>query len=125
MTKRRKHERLVGAKEVFAAIFRDGSVPVAGQIADISAGGVGLNYLALKDLGIGKFNLYLFSSGEHPCHLERLKCRVIYNALIQGRSWGELLCWRCGIQFEPLPENTRGKLRNFIADLGRSLVGPS
>ena len=121
MQTRRKYERFQSEEGAFAALFRIGSMPVAGKIVDISLGGLGFNYLALSELPKGQFNLHLLGSKDRFFHLDRIKCRVVYNSKIPEKSWGELISWHCGVCFDRVPGNALVELKEFISDFGREV----
>lgn len=122
MSTRRRYHRFPGEDGAYAVLTRYGSLPIAGKINDISFGGVGISYLALKP-GEGKFSIKLLGPPDSIAPVERLKCRIVYNSPVPGEAWGDLVTWRSGIKFEAMTQNSQAGLEQFISDLLKSRTG--
>lgn len=122
MATRRKFHRFPGEDEAYAVLTRYGSLPIAGKINDISFGGVGISYLALK-AGEGRFSIKLFGTPERLAPVERIKCRVVYNSPIPGKSWGDMISWRSGVEFEGISKTSQVELEQFISSLTAAPIG--
>lgn len=117
MLDRRKHTRVAINTGAYAVLIQPDGLPIGGKILDISLGGIGFAYASPTELEADRFQLQLFNLQDPRNYSERIRCRIIRNSKIPDGSSGVLFSWRCGIEFDSLPNDSLEKMRHFVSTL--------
>jgi c-di-GMP-binding flagellar brake protein YcgR len=117
MLERRKHTRVAINSGAYAVLIQPDGLPIGGKILDISLGGIGFAYASPTELEAERFQLQLFNLNGPRNYSERIRCKIIRNSKLPDGSSGVLFSWRCGIEFETLPNDTLERMRHFVSTL--------
>lgn len=112
---KRRHIRYKIEKDAFAAL-KNGKTRI-GKIADISFGGLALNYMEDVAIDQERGHIDIFTSGKNY-YIPDIPIRVVYD--FQSPEPRETFSFsemnRCGIAFERLTENQSLQLKAFLND---------
>lgn len=85
-----------------------------GQIQNISMGGLCVRYLTTHDNPTGCSAIKIFGSNDRFIHLDRVKCRIVYDLEVPEGSWEQISIRRCGVEFKDLSVKHFSTLQEFI-----------
>ena len=109
----RKEQRLRLKSGAFA--ISDATTPEAGQILDISMGGLAFLYMDQGACSRGIFNLELLLD-DNCVHLEDVQARIISDFEISNEGPSSFIKMRrCGVQFLDLSRSQLKLLESFIS----------
>ena len=111
---KRKFKRYRGREGAFAAFIKPNELINMGQIHDISMGGLSIRYVATNDTVEKSSEIKIFGSNDRFIHVDRVKCRVVYDHEVPGGSWAQISTRRCGVEFESLSVKHLPILEEFI-----------
>ena len=110
----RKHRRFRGKEGEFAAFLRPNELVNLGQIVDISLGGLCVRYLSTKELEKDQSEIKIFGSNGRFIHVDRVKCKVVYDVELPDGTWNQLSMRRCGVEFNRLTVRHLTLIQDFI-----------
>ena len=111
---KRKFKRLKGKEGAFAAFVKPNELVNMGQIQDISMGGLCVRYLATDGGDDEPSSIKIFGANDRFIHVDKVRCRVVYDQEIPEGSWDQISTRRCGVEFENLSARHTSLLREFI-----------
>jgi hypothetical protein len=111
---KRRFKRYKGREGAFAAFIKPNELINMGQIHDISMGGLSLRYLATNDKPGTSSEIKIFGSNDRFIHVEKVKCRIVYDHEVPEGSWAQISTRRCGVEFESLSLRHMSLLEEFI-----------
>ncbi len=111
---KRKFKRYKGKEGAFAAFVKPNELVNMGQIQDISLGGLCVQYLATENRDGECSSIKIFGSNDRFIHVDKVKCRVVYEHEIPEGSWEQISTRRCGVEFESLSVKHLTILQEFI-----------
>lgn len=111
---KRKFKRYKGKEGAFAAFIKPNELVNMGQIQDISLGGLCVRYLATENRDGECSSIKIFGSNDRFIHVDKVKCRVVYEHEIPEGSWEQISTRRCGVEFESLSVKHLAILQEFI-----------
>jgi hypothetical protein len=111
---KRRFKRYKGKEGAFAAFIKPNELVNMGQVQDISMGGLCVRYLATKDKIGESSEIKIFGSNDHFIHVDKVKCRIVYDHEIPEGSWAQISTRRCGVEFESLSVKHLSILQEFI-----------
>jgi hypothetical protein len=85
-----------------------------GQIQDISMGGLCVRYLATNDKIGQNTEIKIFGTNDRFIHVDKVKCRIVYDHEIPEGTWEQISTRRCGVEFESLSVKHLSILQEFI-----------
>jgi len=111
---KRKFRRFKAREGAFAAFIRPNELVNMGQIQDISAGGLCVRYLATDNSNDEWSAIKIFGCRDRFLHLDRVKCRIVYNHEVPEGSWEQISTRKCGVEFNDLSVKHQSILEEFI-----------
>jgi len=111
---KRRFKRYKGKEGAFAAFIRPNELVNMGQIQDISMGGLCVRYLATNDKIGQNTEIKIFGTNDRFIHVDKVKCRIVYDHEIPEGTWEQISTRRCGVEFESLSVKHLSILQEFI-----------
>jgi len=111
---KRKFKRLKGKEGAFAAFIRPNELINMGQIQDISLGGLCVRYLCIDGDQEKYSEVKIFGSNDRFIHVDRIKCKIVYDQEVPEYSWAQISTRRCGVEFEDLSVKHQSMIQDFI-----------
>jgi len=111
---KRRFKRYRAKEGAFAAFIRPNELINMGQVHDVSMGGLSVRYLATNDKVGRSSEIKIFGSNDRFIHVDRIKCRIVYDLEVPGGSWEQISTRRCGVEFESLSVKHLTLLQEFI-----------
>ncbi len=115
---KRKFKRFKAKEGAFAAFITPHELINMGRLQDIGMGGLCLRYLSMESIDENRSEIKIFGSDERFLHLDRVRCRVVYDNEVPGSSWEQISTRRCGVEFENLSVKQKVMLEDFIGCFG-------
>lgn len=111
---KRKYERFSVKEGAFAAFVNPNELINMGRIQNIGMGGLCVRYLSMERSSEDRSAIKIFGSNGRFIHLERVRCRVVYDYELPEGSWEQISTKCCGVEFEDLSVRHRSILEDFI-----------
>jgi c-di-GMP-binding flagellar brake protein YcgR len=111
---KRRFKRSKGGENAFAAFTSPCELINVGRILDISMGGLCVRYVTAGEVCDERCAIKVFGSNDRFIHVEKIKCRIVYDHLIPEASWEKVGARVCGVEFLEMSEDQTSLLREFI-----------
>lgn len=115
---KRKFKRLKVTEGAFAVFIKPDELINMGRIENICMGGLCLRYLSIDAGDQDRNTIKIFGSNERFIHLDKVRCRVVYDYEVPEGSWEQISTRCCGVEFEDLSIKHKIMLEDFIDCFG-------
>ncbi len=121
---KRKFERFTVKEEAYAAFIKPYELVDMGRIQNIGMGGLCMNYLSPEKIAEGANTIQIFGGNGRFIHLDKIRCRVIYDYEVPEGPREPTNAKCCGVEFENLSGKHRTVLKDFIDSFAVKSNGP-
>jgi hypothetical protein len=111
---RRKFTRFKGKDDAFAAFIKTNELINMGRIQNISMGGLCVQYVSTNEDCKGCSEMKIFGNSDRFIHLNRVRCRIVYDHEVPEGLWERVSTRLCGVEFESLSARQLSLLQEFI-----------